>query len=108
MDRKDHKKVKKIPKNISTTDLKDRICRLCKDVQRPLGPKDEVEVYRHIGTLKEECTEEYDNPNLIYKVFCSQLNLDEPGLFVFKTSKTSLEIAAKMSGTKKANADGSE
>ena len=32
MDRKDHKKVKEIAKNISTEDLKDRICRLQKDV----------------------------------------------------------------------------
>ena len=108
MDRKDHKAVQEIAKKISTDDLKNRIRRLRKDVRRPLSAKDEVDVFRNIKTLKEEFTKEYGDSNLIYKQVCSELHEDEPGSFVFKTSNTSLEIAAKMAGAKKAEGEDSE
>ena len=107
MDRKDHKKVKEIAKNISADDLRERIRRLRKDVRRPLSAKDELDVYQHILTLKSEFTDEYEDPNLIYKACCSELVPGEPGSFVFKTSNVSLEIAAKMAGAKKAHGEDS-
>ena len=53
MHRKDHTRVKEIAKNISTSDIQDRIRRVCEDAQRPLSARDEVDVYQHIRTLKQ-------------------------------------------------------
>ena len=54
MDRKDHATVKEIAKKISTSDIQDIIRRVCEDVHRPLSARHEVDVYRHIKTLKQE------------------------------------------------------
>ena len=108
MDRKDHATVKEIAKKISTSDIRDRIRRVREDVHRPLSARDEVDVYQHIKILKQEFKEEYDDPNLIYKECCSEMNEGEPGSYIFKTSKTSLEIAAKMGGAKQAKGEDSQ
>ena len=77
-------------------------------MHRPLSARDEVDVYWHIKTLKQEFKEEYDNPNLFYKECCSEMSEGEPGSYVFKTSNTSLEIAAKMGGAKQAKGEDSQ
>ena len=108
MDRKDHATVKEIAKKISTSDIRNRIRKVREDVHRPLSARDEVDVYWHIKTLKQEFKEEYDDPNLIYKECCSEMNEGEPGSYVFKTSNTLLEIAAKMGGAKQAKGEDSQ
>ena len=108
MDRKDHATVREIAKKMSTSDIQDRIRRVHEDVHRPLSARDEVDVYRHIKTLKQEFKEEYDDPNLIYEECCSKMNEGEPGSYIFKTSNTLLEIAAKMSGAKQAKDEDSQ
>ena len=100
MDRKEYGDVKEIAKSISAKDLKARISRLRRDASRPLSAHDECEVYAHIHCLKKEFQVEFEDPYLVYKECCSHEVLGEDGSFVFKTCKSALEIAAKMSGTK--------
>ena len=100
MDRKEYGDVKEIAESISAKDLKARISRLRRDASRPLSARDECEVYAHIRRLKKEFQVEFEDPYLVYKECCSHEVVGEDGSFVFKTCKSALEIAAKMSGTK--------
>ena len=100
MDRKEYGDVKEIAESISAKDLKARISRLRRDASRPLSARDECEVYAHIRRLKKEFEVEFEDPYLVFKECCSHEVVGEDGSFVFKTSKSALEIAAKMSGMK--------
>ena len=101
MDRKEYGDVKEIAESISAKDLKARISRLRRDASRPLSARDECEVYAHIRRLKKEFEVEFEDPYLVFKECCSHEVMGEDGSFVFKTSKSALEIAAKMSGARK-------
>ena len=108
MDKKEYKDVLEIAETLSNDDLKARISRLRRDSSRPLSARDECEVYSHIQRLKKEFQEQFDDPNLIYKECCAHETVGEKGSYIFKTSKTSLEMAAKMGGAIKAKGEDSQ
>ena len=108
MDRKEYCDVKEIADAISTKDLKARISHLRRDASRPLSAQDECKVYAHIWRLKKEFQVEVEDPYLVYKECCSHKVVGEDSSFVFKTSNTALEIAAKMSGMKTSKGEPSD
>ena len=108
MDKKEYKDVLEIVETVSTDDLKAWISRLRRDSSRPLSARDECEVYGHIRRLKKEFHKEFGDPNLVYKECCVHETVGEEGSYVFKTSKTSLEMAAKMAGAKQAKGEDSQ
>ena len=108
MDKKEYKDVLEIAETVSTDDLKARISCLRRDSSRPLSARDECEVYGHIRRLKKEFHEEFGDPNLVYKECCAHETVSEEGSYVFKTCKTSLEMAAKMAGAKQAKGEDSQ
>ena len=77
-------------------DIAVRIKRLHRKPNHPLSSQDEIESFRNISNLKKEFSKRYGDTYLIYKMCCKPLQ-GEPS-YIFKTSKTSLQIAAKMAG----------
>ena len=73
-------------------ELKDYV----RNPNHPLSSQDEIESFRNISNLKKEFSKRYGDTYLIYKMCCKPLQ-GEPS-YIFKTSKTSLQIAAKMAG----------
>ena len=88
--------VHKIANKISDADIAARIKRLHRNPNHPLSFQDEIESFRNISNLKKEFSKRYGDTYLIYKMCCEPLQ-GEPS-YIFKTSKTSLQIAAKMAG----------
>ena len=95
---------RKIANKISDADIAARIKRLRRNPNHPLSSQDEIEYFQNISNLKKEFSKKYGDTYLIYKMCCEPLQ-GEPS-YIFKTSKTSLQIAAKMAG--KLNSKGCE
>ena len=87
---------RKIANKISDADIAARIKRLRQNANHPSSSQDEIESFRNISNLKKEFSKRYGDTYLIYKMCCEPLQ-GEPS-YIFKTSKTSLQIAAKMAG----------
>ena len=73
----------KLANKISDADIAARIKRLHQNPNHPLSSQDEIESFRNISNLKKE--------------FSKRILQGEPS-YIFKTSKTSIQITAKMAG----------